>query len=117
MSTFAELKYFPYAEENFRASTYYGYRNLWRRYLLCRSNIALRDFRTLEGEEMLNAIVRERYLSRTTAAHIKSFLSGIFRYAKRLGVLSSENPMRDVVLPKTRRKRRLTLTRLRKNYG
>jgi len=30
------------------------------------------------------------------------FLSGIFRYAKRQGVLNSENPMRDVVLPKAK---------------
>lgn len=27
-------------------------------------------------------------------------VSGIFRYAKRQGVINSENPMRDVVLPK-----------------
>lgn len=52
---------------------------------------------------MLTAIVEEHNLSSTTAAHIKSFLSGLFRYAKRLGVLNSENPMRDVVLPKARR--------------
>ena len=103
LSTFVELKYFPYAEENLRSSTYYGYRNLWRRYFQLHGKIALRDFRTLEGEEILTAIVREHDLSRTTAAHIKSFLSGIFRYAKRLGVLNTENPMRDVVLPRARR--------------
>ncbi len=102
-SQFAEVKYLPYVEEHLRPSTYYGYRNLWRRYFPPYGNIALRDFRTLEGEEMLTAIVQEHNLSRTTAAHIKSFLSGLFRYAKRLGVLNSENPMRDVVLPKARR--------------
>jgi hypothetical protein len=35
-------------------------------------------------------------------AHIKAFLSGIFRFAKRQGVINSENPMRDVVLPKSK---------------
>jgi integrase len=38
-------------------------------------------------------------LTSTTLAHIKAFLSGTFRHAKRQGVLNSENPMRDVVLP------------------
>lgn len=103
LSQFAEGKYLPYVEEHLRPSTYYGYRNLWRRYFQPYGSIPLRDFRTLEGEEMLTAIVNEHDLCRTTAAHIKSFLSGLFRYAKRLGVLNSENPMRDVVLPKARR--------------
>jgi integrase len=35
-------------------------------------------------------------------AHIKAFLSVVFRYAKRQGVINTENPMRDVVLPKVR---------------
>jgi integrase len=39
-------------------------------------------------------------LTSTTLAHIKAFLSGIFRFAKRQGVINSENPVRDVVLPK-----------------
>jgi integrase len=103
LSQFAELKYFPYAKDNLRSSTYDGYRNLWRRYFRPYGDIALRDVRTLEAEEMLTAIVRKHDLCRTTAAHIKSFLSGVFRYAKRLGVLNTENPMRDVVLPKARR--------------
>jgi integrase len=38
--------------------------------------------------------------AQVTLAHIKAFLSGVFRYAKRLGVINSENPMRDVALPK-----------------
>lgn len=29
-------------------------------------------------------------------------MSGVFRYAKRLGVINSENPMRDVVIPKAK---------------
>ena len=47
-------------------------------------------------------IARTENLNRTSLAHIKSFLSGAFRYARRQGVLSSENPMRDVVIPKAR---------------
>jgi integrase len=60
----------------------------------------LREFRTVDGERILESIAAEHKLTSTTLAHIKAFLSGIFRYAKRQGVINSENPMRDVVLPK-----------------
>ena len=62
--------------------------------------MALREFRTADGERLLEDIARGYDLTGTTLAHIKAFLSGVFRYAKRKGVLNSENPMRDVVLPK-----------------
>ena len=60
----------------------------------------LRDFRTVDGEKLLEAIAKEHTLTSTTLAHIKVFLSGIFRFAKRKGVTNSENPIRDVVLPR-----------------
>src|SRR5271165_1759058 len=40
--------------------------------------------------------------SRTTLGHIKHFLSGAFRYARRQGVLENPNPMHDVEIPKAR---------------
>jgi integrase len=73
---------------------------MWRRYLKPRGDIVLRDFRTVDGERMLESVAAEHKLTSTTLAHIKAFLSGVFRYAKRQGVINSENPMRDVVLPK-----------------
>jgi len=73
---------------------------MWRRYLKPRGEVMLRDFRTVDGERILESIAAEHKLTSTTLAHIKAFLSGIFRYAKRQGVINSENPMRDVVLPK-----------------
>jgi integrase len=60
----------------------------------------LREFRTVDGERILESIAKEHELTSTTLAHIKAFLSGIFRYARRQGVINSENPIRDVVLPK-----------------
>ena len=59
----------------------------------------MRDFRTVDGERVFEQSQRKK-LTSTTLAHIKAFLSGIFRYAKRQGVINSENPMRDMVLPK-----------------
>jgi integrase len=73
---------------------------MWRRYLEPRCDIMLREFRTVDGERILDLIAKEHKLTCTTLAHIKAFLSGIFRFAKRQGVINSENPMRDVVLPK-----------------
>jgi len=64
------------------------------------SSTVLRDFRTVDGEKLLEAIAKEHKLTSTTLAHIKAFLSGICRFAKRQGVINSENPMRDVVLPR-----------------
>jgi integrase len=60
----------------------------------------LREFRTVDGERVLESIAKEYKLTSTTLAHIKAFLSGSFRFAKRRGVINSENPIRDVVLPK-----------------
>jgi integrase len=102
LTRFVDERYLPFVKSNKRPSTYAGYRNMWTLYLKPHGEIALRDFRTVEGEEVLNAIAKKEDLSRTTMAHIKAFLSGVFRYAKRQGVVNSENPMRDVVLPKAR---------------
>ena len=99
---FVEKFYLPYVAEQKRVSTYKGYLHLWSRHLKSRTSIALRDFRTIEGENLMRDIARTENLNRTSLAHIKSFLSGAFRYARRQGVLSSENPMRDVVIPKAR---------------
>jgi integrase len=97
---FAEDRYLPFVETHKRISTLHGYRNMWKRYLKPCGEIMLRDFRTVDGERILESIAREHKLTSTTLAHIKAFLSGIFRYAKRQDVINSENPMRDVVLPK-----------------
>src|SRR5579864_5761900 len=100
LTRFTEDRYLPFVQMHKRISTFHGYRNMWRRYLKPRGGTMLRDFRTVDGERMLESIAAEHQLTSTTLAHIKAFLSGIFRYAKRQGLINSENPMRDVVLPK-----------------
>ena len=99
---FVEEVYLPYVAEQKRVSTHKGYTHMWSRHLKSRCMIALRDFRTVDGENLLRAIARTENLNRTSLAHLKSFLSGAFRYARRQGILNTENPMRDVVLPKAR---------------
>jgi len=97
-----EELYLPYVQEQKRVSTYKGYLHMWRRHLKPRSEVALRDFRTADAENMLRAIARSENLNRVSLAHLKAFLSGAFRYARRQGILNTESPIRDVVLPKAR---------------
>jgi integrase len=92
--------YLPFVQRQKRPSTYNGYRKMWDRYLSTRADRAIRDFRTFECEEMLVDIATEHKVSTTTLRHVKNFLSGIFRYASRAGVLNTPNPLRDVCVPK-----------------
>ena len=95
-------KVFRPVELQKRISTYRGYRNLWKRYLEPYGDVALRDFKTPDGERILWDIAKVHDLNSTSLGHVKAFLSGVFRYAKRQAVLNSENPMRDVVLPRAK---------------
>jgi integrase len=64
--------------------------------------MTLRNFRTVHGEQMPADIARQTNLGRHSLKHIKSFLSGVFKQAKRLGVLDGVNPMMDVSIPRSR---------------
>ena len=97
---FTEDRYLPFVEEHKRISTFRGYRNMWKRYLKRRCDMMLREFRTADGERILESIPQEHTLTSTILAPIKAFLSEMFRFAKRQGVINSENPIRDMVWPK-----------------
>jgi integrase len=96
---FVEQHYLPSTKNQKRPSTYDGYRKMWRTHLQDRMVMALRDFRTVDCEKLLNQIANTRHLGVRTIAHIKHLLSGIFRYAIRTGYLNGTNPIRDAVLP------------------
>ena len=100
LNQFIEKRYLPFVEANKEPSTYAGYKNSFNLHIKKHGNIALRDVRTLEIEDMLTAIALEFDTAKSTIAHDKMFLSGTFRYAKRQGVVNTENPVRDAVLPK-----------------
>jgi integrase len=101
---FVEQIYFPeYADVELRPSTRKGYRDMWRVHIKHRlEKMTLRDFRTVDGHEMLRNIARDGELGRNSLKHIKSFLSGVFKQAKRLGILNGVNPMQDVGIPRSR---------------
>src|SRR5271169_4489294 len=102
LTHFVESTYLPFIQTHKRISTFHGYRNMWKGYLKLHGDISLRDFTTMDGERILGSIAKTNDLTSTTFCHVKAFLSGMFRHAKRLGVIHSENPMRDVLIPRAR---------------
>lgn len=59
----------------------------------------LREFRTVNCEELLKATQAKYNVSSTTLKHLKHLLSGLFRYAIRTGVIShsgNSSPLRRV---------------------
>jgi integrase len=101
VAKFVDDYYFPFVEENYKPSTVAGYKSLWEMYLASRlKTITLRDFRTVDAATLLSDVYKALGLGRTTLKHIKSFLSGVFTYAKNQGVLDGVNPIRDVMIPK-----------------
>ena len=101
VANFVETYYLPFVEQNYKPSTLAGYKNLWEAYLSARlSKIVLRDFRTVDAANLLAEIHRAHNLGRTMLKHIKSFLSGVFTYAKNQGVIDGAHPIRDAMIPK-----------------
>lgn len=99
---FIHHHYLPHVHEQKRASTAKGYKDIWDFHVKGKfGNVRLRDFRTVDGERFLQSLAKEHdyALSRTTLKHIKSFLSGVFTFARRQGVLSGANPMQGVSIP------------------
>jgi len=98
---FIDLVYLPHVEMHRRPSTVKGYRNLYNRYI--RSQVAgvrMFGFRTRDGQALLNRVAAEQQLSHLTLIHVKSFLSGVFTLARRVGSLDTGNPMQGVEVPK-----------------
>lgn len=100
VNQFIEKRYLPFIESHKEPSTYNGYKNAFNLHIRKHGNIGLREVRTFHIEQMLADIAREFNTAKTTIQHDKQLLSGVFRYAKRQGILNSENPVRDAVLPK-----------------
>jgi integrase len=104
-----EYVYFPYGETQKRASTLFTDKNRWKTHLKARcGQVRLREFRTVTGEHLIAGITRQSDLSRATLKQLKSFLSAVFKHAKRLGLIDGVNPMQDVSIPKSARGKGLT---------
>jgi integrase len=99
LALFVTEFYEPYARENLKPSTVNGYTKLWD--VLCPrvGEIRLRDFKTVDAANLLIALAAKG-LGRRSLQHAKSLLSGIFTYAKNLGVLDGINPVQGTLIPR-----------------
>jgi integrase len=102
ISEFVENIYLrDFVEKQLRASTQKRYRDIWQHHVKHRlQKMTLRQFRTVDGEQLLAKIARDTSLSRNSLKRIKSFLSGAFTQAKRLGILDAVNPIHGVSIPR-----------------
>ncbi len=101
LQQFIERSYLPHVQSKRRPSTHRGYVNLYNAQIVHRiGGMKLSMFRTVDGQRLLDRIADETTLSHQSLTHIKSLLSGIFSYAKRVGVLDGANPMENTEIPK-----------------
>jgi integrase len=92
--------YDPYIRENFKPSTVHGYAKLWKDALCPQlGDIRLRDFKTLNAANAISYFAAKGW-GRRSLQHAKSLLSGIFTYAKNLGVLDGINPVQGTIIPR-----------------
>ena len=100
LALFVGAYYDPYARENFKPSTVHGYSKLWSDALCPRvGEIRLRDFKTVDAANTLSYFTGKGW-GRRSLKHAKSLLSGIFTYAKNLGVLDGVNPVHGTIIPR-----------------
>jgi integrase len=100
LAAFVSEYYDPYARENFKPSTVHGYSKLWKDALCPRvGEIRLRDFRTVDAANTLTYFMGKGW-GRRSLHHAKSLLSGIFTYAKNLGVVDGVNPVQGTIIPR-----------------
>ena len=107
ITEFIETVYLPMAKQFLRPSTYKNYKtDEYERHFKHRlGSLRLRDFRTAHGQRLISAIAKEHpELGHKTLLRLKSFLSGVFKHARAEGYLDEDNPMRDVMLPRTVRR-------------
>ncbi len=95
VGAFWSATYLPWVKANKRSSTAHGYENDWRLYVRWELETTPIDaFTTVQACELLDRMVTEKNLNKSTLAHIKSLCSGIFKHATRKGLIKI-NPWRE----------------------
>jgi len=103
LQQFIETTYLPHAKLHRKPSTYNGYANLYKLRIAGHvGGIRLATFRTMDGQKLLNVIAASTPLSHQTFKNVKSLLSGVFAFAKRMGAFDGVNPMEDTEAPRGR---------------
>jgi len=99
LAAFVTEYYDPYIRENLKPSTVHGYSKLWETLCPRVGEIRLRDFKTVDAANTLTYFARKGW-GQLSLQHAKSLLSGIFTYAKNLGVLDGVNPVQGTIIPR-----------------
>jgi integrase len=102
---FFEDVYLPAMSGRLAESTVKGYTDSWRCHIKSRVKGRVRDFRTVDGENLMSEIeaankTKTDDLAHGTYKHIKVTLSAMFTFAKRKGIYDGVNPMTGVTVPK-----------------
>jgi integrase len=101
---FVERVYLPHVTKQLKPSTVSSYLWQWNSQLRNRilaMAVRVRDFRTVDAEQLLQTIARENpAFAHTTFARLKSLLSGIFTHALRMGVITGSNPVSPISIPR-----------------
>ncbi len=92
--TFWDQTYLPFIEENKKASTIRGYKQIWEQHLKPHfAGKTLQEYRAHIGSQFMLSLTKAQ--GRHTLNHIRSLASGIFSCAVNMGLLDS-NPWHDV---------------------
>jgi integrase len=104
ISEFVKTHYLPeYVEKELRPASRKQFKDTWSNHIEPRiGEHTLRSFRTVDAQRILDAVVAQGTLGRSSMRHIKSGLSGVFKEAKRLGIIDGLNPVADTRIGKTR---------------
>ncbi len=102
---FFENVYIPAITGKLADSTVRGYKESWRCHIRDRVKGRVRDFRTVDGENLMCEVeaankTKTDDLAHGTYKHIKVTLSAMFTFAKRKGIYDGVNPMTGVSIPK-----------------
>jgi integrase len=101
LPAFIETVYLPHAKLHRKPSTYKGYENLYNLRIKPQiGGVRLATFRTMDAQRVLNSIASTSALSHQTFKNVKSSLSAVFTFAKRMGAFDGVNPIEDTEAPK-----------------
>jgi integrase len=99
VASFLEHVYLPYIRETKKPSTVMSYAVMLKLVKPYLGRLELRQVRTVDVDRILKAIADSKPRAHTTLRNAKTFLSGGFRYAKRVDAIR-DNPVRDSVVPR-----------------
>ena len=91
---FVENYYWPFIDEHLKPATK-NYRDFYRCHLKDKLGIRLRDFRTVDCQNILDSL---KDINHTSRLRVKSLLSGIFTYAIQRGFVDGHNPVTSSVV-------------------